>query len=1786
MKRIITAEIGSKSILRKFVNIIAISEITRWTAMFAMLVCLTAFTASVRGQEVVKFTQGSVNESATLSLGVQLGNYKGRGLDLPVSMTYSSSVWRIDHIAQIRNYVSGYNVPQQVTQAIYAEHSAAGWKSSLELPKIEFPKHNETYSYQGKPSAYDYGGGCYGYRIAKVFIHMPDGSTTELRKSDTPHHLGYVDMSGTFYAIDGSRMRFDATGADTGTLYTDDGTRYVLGHPYSYVIDRNGNTLTYNESNRQWTDTAGRTIVNPIPASPAAQDYYYSVPSASPGGTMTYTFKWRNLADVRTPDSNNSVPALRYMAAEYLPNPWAPPVGAPNFTNFPQLHPSGPDHLFQSEYTYDIEGNPSLLKTLVVGKEQSQGQLFNPVVLSEIVLPDGTKYQFTYNIYGEIDKVVYPTNAFEKYEYDAIPVDEQDTQPYVQADRKMKSRKLSVDGTGNDMVEWKYIESRHYGGILDEGGIYRKTSIIAPDKTRTEVYKKDQNTGNVKLGFTDSRNGSVVQRKIFSTSTDGLGGTLLRREITQYEQTTNTVAIVAPCGQGTYTTYFSPTRNPRPNKQVSITFEGSGSALAQTSIFSYDTTYQLSTGLDMTGATTYNFAVIDNTTAQNGTIGQISTGSVAKTIETTYVNDGNYLSRNILGLSGTVYVKNGAGTVLSQTETYYDEVYYYPLLTYSNAPIQWSDPQTDARGNPTTVKTYYDIPSYLYTQTHNQFDLAGNARKSWDAKGNVSEIRYDDNFTDSVNRNSYSLPTKTISAVPDSSGQNGSSSAFETMTKFDFNSALPRFSSNENGQSTEIKYDDSLQRPSEIVAPNGQRTLTEYGIGTTGSNRFVKVKTQIDASHWKEVYTWSDGLSRTVKTQQVNTDGDVFVELQYDNMGREKKVTNPYRSGETVVWAESFYDDLGRAVKIKTPDNAEINTAYSLATAGSQIGTTMTVTDQASKQKRSITNGLGHTIRVDEPNDSNQLGAVDNPNLPTVYSYDAIDNLLSVTQGGQARSFQFDALSRLKQSTNPESGTTTFSYDNNGNITGKTDARGVVTSYTYDTLNRVKTRSHSDSTPTATYFYDGAGTSIQYAKGRVTKISSSVSTTEYTAFDNVGRVLSHKQTTDGQPYTTSYAYNLSGAVTEETYPSGKVIRNTFDADNQLSQIQGRSGNKGFWTYANGFTYNSSGGITSTRLGNGRWESAQFNSRLQPVQLGLGTTQGATNLLKLEYTYGTWESGVLDTQKNNGNLGRQIITAPTVGGSPGFTATQTFAYDQVNRIKDATETISGSQSWRQAFTYDRYGNRNFDEFNTTTLPKNCLSGITPIVCPADRKLFNPAVNTANNRLSSSDSYTFDSSGNLTIDAAGRTFTYNADNKQLEVKNSSSQTIGQYLYDADGKRVKKVVPATGEITIFVYDASGTLVEEFSTVQSPTPRVSFLTADNLRSPRVSTDQNGAVVSRHDYHPFGEEIVTIQRSQGVGYAPDDVRNKFTGYERDTESGLDFAQARYLNSSHGRFTSSDPQYFQFAMAFDPQRFNLYIYARNNPLKWIDPDGEKVKVADGSSLDDIFNMVGGEAIFNQFFEIVNGQISVKKDVDLSKANDGVKMLAELIQSPETFLVYLGANAESVARLFEGTVDDQGKLNDKGKAIAKEFKERSYIVSTRGRPLSANQPANGVFTVLAINPATFNLVQTGVSSDTETDQSGGLNQTVKPVSLMIHELAENLDFSVNGTGANAPKPDESLKEKKATRALYDQQVNKARGFEDYARAHRYAIRREAKIRNDIKTITGGYAGGSLERPKEK
>jgi RHS repeat-associated protein len=268
-----------------------------------------------------------------------------------------------------------------------------------------------------------------------------------------------------------------------------------------------------------------------------------------------------------------------------------------------------------------------------------------------------------------------------------------------------------------------------------------------------------------------------------------------------------------------------------------------------------------------------------------------------------------------------------------------------------------------------------------------------------------------------------------------------------------------------------------------------------------------------------------------------------------------------------------------------------------------------------------------------------------------------------------------------------------------------------------------------------------------------------------------------------------------------------------------------------------------------------------------------------------------------------------------------------------------------------------------------------------------------VNTATNRLlaptdtgAPNDKMRYDTAGNLIWDEysnplnPARDFGYDAENRVGIVKNAGGTELARYIYDPEGRRVRRIVGSTE--TWLVYGMGGELIAEYAfnaATVSPLKEYGYrgsqllvvwdsaetgdrqwqwLVSDHLGSPRMVVDKSGNLggIRRRDFLPFGEELASSighRTDANAGYTSDNVRQKFVGYERDIETGLDFAQARYFSNIQGRFTGVDP--YNPVVDIDdeddfkeylgqPQHWNRYAYVWNNPLKYIDPDGEKVYV--------------------------------------------------------------------------------------------------------------------------------------------------------------------------------------------------------------------------------------------------
>jgi RHS repeat-associated protein len=136
-----------------------------------------------------------------------------------------------------------------------------------------------------------------------------------------------------------------------------------------------------------------------------------------------------------------------------------------------------------------------------------------------------------------------------------------------------------------------------------------------------------------------------------------------------------------------------------------------------------------------------------------------------------------------------------------------------------------------------------------------------------------------------------------------------------------------------------------------------------------------------------------------------------------------------------------------------------------------------------------------------------------------------------------------------------------------------------------------------------------------------------------------------------------------------------------------------------------------------------------------------------------------------------------------------------------------------------------------------------------------------------------------------------------------------------------------------------------------------VQWLVTDQLGTPRMIADQTGSLagIRRHDYLPFGEELVAGVggRSAPQGYVSDNVKQKLTQKERDEETGLDYFGARFYSAGQGRFTGVDPVVLTKKQMVNPQRWNKYAYVINNPVTSYDPNGREDKGKGGGKVIDV-----------------------------------------------------------------------------------------------------------------------------------------------------------------------------------------------------------------------------------------
>jgi RHS repeat-associated protein len=753
---------------------------------------------------------------------------------------------------------------------------------------------------------------------------------------------------------------------------------------------------------------------------------------------------------------------------------------------------------------------------------------------------------------------------------------------------------------------------------------------------------------------------------------------------------------------------------------------------------------------------------------------------------------------------------------------------------------------------------------------------------------------------------------------------------------------------------------DGLDRMTGVTHPDGQSQAWQYGAYSTGPGQQSTVygyPTLVFDEVRNQRQLWKDGFGRTIEADEQLTDSGTAT----GTFGVSKQ-NPPFQYYGTI------YLSVGSATPVQVQFNSQ-STAQGLCSSiasaiaqtglvtGSCSGTTITVSadypGSAGDYSLSATasaflqsNGSPVNPSPVTVTCSGMSGGTNGSATATYYTYDAAGDLTGVTQGVQARTYSYDGLGRLTKEITPEEGTITLAYTNGSSLCSgdpsdvcqKTDAKGVTTTYCYDTLSRMTQKAYTAlacpmSSPPVTYTYDQGGAPA-FALGRITKMTDTSGSESYT-YDKLGRILQLQKILGSTSYTTGYQYNAGSELTQITYPSGRIVEQSFDKTGQLCEVAPVTSGCGSAPnpYTTAYSYDAAGNALSFNYGNGVAASLLYSTNRSQLT-SLTYSKSGSTLLGLNYYYQKDPTNcATGTTSDNGMIECAVDVSSATGASG---RTVGYTYDALGRL--ATAATKGSTqylAWGLSWTYDRFGNR---------WAQSVTAGSGPAVSLAF------GTNGMNGSTTNQpNGYTYDANGNMTVEAVAppNNLSYDAENRLTSFSGGGGS--GTYVYDDNSVRVQKT--ASGTTTVYIYSGDKDIAEYDNGAAPTSPSREFIYADggsgtqllarvtgttvnfyhqdNLSTVRLMTDSSGNDILDEGTYPFGESWYSNSLNNGEWV--------FTTYQHDTESGLDYAMARYYDSRMGSFCSADPIEGD---PNDPQTWNRYAYARNNPVNITDPSGQ------------------------------------------------------------------------------------------------------------------------------------------------------------------------------------------------------------------------------------------------------
>ncbi|MGY3449862.1 RHS repeat domain-containing protein [Bradyrhizobium sp. USDA 4353] len=727
--------------------------------------------------------------------------------------------------------------------------------------------------------------------------------------------------------------------------------------------------------------------------------------------------------------------------------------------------------------------------------------------------------------------------------------------------------------------------------------------------------------------------------------------------------------------------------------------------------------------------------------------------------------------------------------------------------------------------------------------------------------------------------------------------------------QYDARSGSPTSQTGPNGLTTSWSYDGFGRKILEI-RPDGTQTKWAYqfcsgvngGTATCPTGAIYQVQetpyaadgTTVDGPF---VIVHYDVLDREIARDSQGFDGSTIrATTSYDALGRVAQTSRPYFvNGGTPVYTAFTYDVLGRALSKTKPDGSVSQVAYH--------GLSVTKT-----------NALGQTRSVTRDSQGKVVSVTDALNQTMTFGYDAAGNLVRTTDPvGNVVTASYDVRGNKVASSDPDLGTWSYAYNTLGLLVSQTDAKGQTVTQSYDNLDRMVQSVEPDMT--SIWIYDTAAHGVGKLASTVITAGPGNGYSRTVSYDALGRPVQVATTIDGAIYTMGASYDANGLLSTVSYPSGFTARYGHTALGDTNQLLDNTTGQSYWTVN---TLDAELRITQDTAGNGLTTTRSFDA-LTGRLVGIATGGGAVQ--NFSYTYDR-RGNPLSRSDANTNLN------------------ETFTYDALSRLTSSTVNLTPTPL-SKTFTYDPIGN---------LLTK---SDVGTYSYPAAGSTKPHAVMSVSG-ASISTTFTYDANGNQTS-GLGRSLVYTSYNKPSSIT-QGTRTIS-FLDDTDHQRFKQVTPEATTLYIAAFGVTaevsnpGTLTQKWTDYLSvggtsvgirvtqasmATPSTRYLHKDHLGSVAVITNENGVVQERLSYDAWGKRRLANGADDPAGSITSQTTRGFTGEEQLSVAGLVHLNGRVYDPILARMTSADPT---VPYATSSQGWNRYSYARNRPVRSVDPSG-------------------------------------------------------------------------------------------------------------------------------------------------------------------------------------------------------------------------------------------------------